>query len=66
MPGGMDQVRVQDALWRIDQAWAEDRWHALCSHLDGLTWEEATWSPMEGRRTILSILTHLGLCKIMY
>jgi hypothetical protein len=42
MPGGMDQVRVQDALWRIDQAWAEDRWHALCSHLDGLTWEEAT------------------------
>jgi uncharacterized damage-inducible protein DinB len=50
----------------MDQAWSEDRWHALVSHLQGLTWEEAAWRPMAGRRTILNILAHLGLCKIMY
>ena len=60
------QARISDTLWQMDQAWTEDRWHALCSHLEGLTWEEATWSPMQGRRTILDIVTHLGLCKIMY
>jgi uncharacterized damage-inducible protein DinB len=50
----------------MDQAWSEDRWHALWSHLEGLSWREATWPPKEGRRTILRILAHLGLCKIMY
>lgn len=57
---------VSDILWWTDQAWSEGRWHTLLSHLEGLTWEEAAWPPVEGRRTILDILAHLGLCKIMY
>ena len=44
---------VRDTLWRMEQAWSDDRWHALLSHLEGLTWEEALAS---GRRTAL----HLG------
>jgi len=66
MPENASRAVAQDILWRMDQAWSEDRWHALWSHLEGLTWEEAAWRPMEGRRTILNILAHLGLCKIMY
>jgi uncharacterized damage-inducible protein DinB len=57
---------VEDILWRMDQAWSECRFNALVSNLEGLTWEEAAWRPMEGRRTILNILAHLGLCKVMY
>jgi len=66
MGDSADRVVVEDILWRIDEAWSEGRWHALLSHLGGLTWQEATWPPVEGRRTILNILGHLGLCKIMY
>ncbi len=66
MADSADRAVVEDTLWRMDLAWSEDRWHALWSHLEDLTWEEVTWPPMEGRRTILNILTHLGLCKIMY
>lgn len=66
MGGRGDRVVVEDILWRIDEAWSQDRWHALCFHLEGLTWDEATWPPVEGRRTIVNVLAHLGLCKIMY
>jgi len=66
MADSRGRVVVEDVLWRMDQAWSEGRWHALLPHLKGVTWEEATWPPVQGRRTILGILTHLGLCKIMY
>jgi len=42
MADSADRTVLEDILWRIDQAWSEDRWHALWSHLESLTWEEAT------------------------
>jgi uncharacterized damage-inducible protein DinB len=66
MVGRAGRVLIEDIIWRMDQAWSESRWQALLPHLEGLTWEEANWPPVEGRRAILQILTHLGLCKIMY
>ena len=66
MAEGGSRAVIEDTLWRMDQGWSESRWHALLSHLEDLTWEEASWPPLKGRRTILGILAHLGLCKIMY
>ncbi|MBI3911385.1 MAG: DinB family protein [Armatimonadetes bacterium] len=57
---------VEHLLWQFHQAWEGSRWHSLRAVLDGLTEEEAAWTPPAYagfswmRGSIREILFHLG------
>ncbi len=53
-------------IWFLEEAYREDRSHSLLGNLRRLRAEDWTRVPLEGGRSIASILEHVGWAKWMY
>jgi hypothetical protein len=68
---GMSRSAVDQLLYMMDQAFEGDpsgrgQWHALLVNLASLREEDWTWLPLDGRRTIFSLVEEVGGCKYVY
>lgn len=57
---------VQQLLYLLDEAFEGNESHSLLTNLRSVSFEEWTWLPAGGARTIRDIVQHVGGCKLMY
>ena len=67
----MTRSGIEQLLYMMDQAFEGDpsgrgQWHALLVNLASLRDEDWTWLPPDGKRTVLSLVEDIGICKYVY
>lgn len=61
----MGRAAIDQLLYAMDRAWGSGdpdlpRWHTLLGNLGGVSGEDWLWVPPGGKRSIFSILHHMG------
>lgn len=62
----MPTEAVSQVLYLFDSAFDQTEWHSLLGNLRSVTPDDWTWVPPLGRRSIQTIVHHVGACKFMY
>jgi hypothetical protein len=62
----MTRSGVEQMLYLMDSAFDGKDWHSVLTNLSSVAYEDWSWSPPGGRRTIASLVGELGTCKYVY
>lgn len=57
---------ISQLLYLFDEAFQGKDWHSLLTNLKAVTFDDWHWVAPGGRRSICTIVEHVGACKFIY
>jgi len=62
----MSRSGIEQMLYMMDSAFDGEDWHSVLANLGSVAYEDWSWLPPGGRRSIATLVGELGTCKYVY